>query len=140
MACGCSVSRLSLKLPAHNTPPHPPRKERKAIISDQDVKTCSLAFSPRHLPPSPLPLTSLDVTLTLVRGKITLVTQLPESWGTRDVTVTGFKGGECQKSSPPVESIGQFIKKIFAVLAIVKSPLKHEFEFMVNRREGLRPM
>lgn len=138
MACGCSVSRPSLKPPAHNTPPHLPRKERKAIISDQEVKTCSLAFSPRHLPPSLLSLTSLDVTLTLVRGKITLVTQLPESWGTRDVT--GPKGGECQKSSPPVESIGKFIKKIFAVLAIVKSPLKREFEFMVNRRKGLRPM
>lgn len=136
MACGCSVSRPSLKSPAHNTPPHPPRKERKAIISDQDVKTCLLAFSPRHFPPSPLPLTSLDVTLTLVREKITLVTQLPECWGTRDVTDP--KGGESLKSSPLIESIGLFIKKTLPVLAIVKSPLKHKFEFMANRREGLR--
>lgn len=67
---------------------------------------------------------------------MTLVTQLPECWGTRDVTDP--KGGECQKSSTPVESIGQFIKKILPVLAIVKNPLKHKFEFMTNRGEGLR--
>lgn len=34
-----SISRPSLKPPAHNTPPHPQREERKAIISDPDVKT-----------------------------------------------------------------------------------------------------
>lgn len=32
-----SISRPSLKPPAHNTPPHPQREERKAIISDPEM-------------------------------------------------------------------------------------------------------
>lgn len=42
------------------------------------------------------------------------------------------------KIQPSCRRHGHFIKKILALLAIVKIPPKHKSEFVENRREGLR--
>lgn len=124
-----AVSRPSLKSPAHNTPSHLRGKERKAIISDHDVKTCLLAFSPTHLPPSPF--------LWLPRCGIRF-SQSGDSWLLGYGGCDGPQRRSVSKIQPSCRSQGTFyFKKILPVLAIVKIPLEHKSTFITSRGKGL---